>query len=84
MGREVRRVPENWEHPKNSKGYHEPLLGGSFSERLARWEEEAAQWGNGFHFIDPLFFCDFPAKTPIGSLQLRLSSFPGSSLYVLQ
>jgi len=25
MGREVRRVPADWQHPKNSKGRHTPL-----------------------------------------------------------
>ncbi|HEV7237270.1 MAG TPA: recombinase RecT [Ktedonobacteraceae bacterium] len=26
MGREIRRVPENWEHPTNEKGYLKPLM----------------------------------------------------------
>jgi hypothetical protein len=25
MGREVRRVPDNWEHPKNEKGHYIPM-----------------------------------------------------------
>jgi len=28
MGREVRKVPEDWEHPKNSKGNYIPLYDG--------------------------------------------------------
>lgn len=26
MGREVRRVPANWQHPKNVEGHYVPLL----------------------------------------------------------
>ena len=54
MGREVRRVPANWHHPirhkpgsYNPDGYI-PLNGGSFAARLAKWEEEAAKWNEGF------------------------------------
>lgn len=48
MGREVRRVPADWKHPKNVKGHYIPLEGGSFSKRLAEWEEGARQWERGF------------------------------------
>lgn len=47
MSREVRRVPANWEHPKNERG-HIALFGGSFKESAANWDEEAAQWEKGF------------------------------------
>ena len=26
MGREIRRVPPNWDHPKNSYGSFQPML----------------------------------------------------------
>ena len=48
MGREVRMVPANWEHPRDEKGHFIALLGGSFKERAAKWDEEARQWANGF------------------------------------
>lgn len=48
MGREVRMVPSNWEHPKSADGHFIPLLGDSFKERVAKWDEEARQWNNGF------------------------------------
>ena len=48
MGREVRRVPATWQHPKNENGHHIPLFGRSYSVAVARWDEEAAQWENGF------------------------------------
>jgi len=47
MGREVRRVPANWEHPKDESGEYIPLLDGSFSEDLARWNEGKLKWDNG-------------------------------------
>ncbi len=46
MGREVRRVPKDWEHPKK-RGSYVPLHGGSVSELQKRWDEEAAQWKRG-------------------------------------
>ncbi len=54
MSRGVRKVPANWEHPKNEQGYYIPLHGGSFSKCAARWDEEAAQWKKGFrrHCMD--------------------------------
>ena len=36
MGREVRRVPLDWEHPKNSNMNYEPLSEG--------YEEQASEW----------------------------------------
>ncbi len=47
MSREVRMVPANWQHPKGGNGC-KPLFGGSFSERLAEWEEGARKWKEGF------------------------------------
>lgn len=47
MGREVRRVPGTWEHPKDGSGGYIPLLGRTFSEDLLHWEEGARQWERG-------------------------------------
>lgn len=47
MGREVRMVPANWEHPKDHKGNYVPLLDGSFSQDVKRWDEEAEMWAKG-------------------------------------
>lgn len=47
MGREIRRVPENWEHPKNENGNYKPLLGYSFKEQLTEWEEGKKKWSEG-------------------------------------
>jgi len=48
MGREVRRVPKNWEHPKDENGNYIPLLGYSFPEKLREWEERNQKWSEGF------------------------------------
>jgi hypothetical protein len=47
MGREVRRVPADWNHPKDGRVYR-PLYGHSFAKRLAEWEEGKAQWDRGY------------------------------------
>lgn len=48
MGREVRRVPANWQHPKDNRGRYIPLLSGSYATAAAEWEEEYEQWQRGF------------------------------------
>ena len=41
MGREVRRVPKNWEHPKGSDGNYVPLFEhGGYEDALIDWENE--------------------------------------------
>jgi len=47
MGREVRRVPSHWKHPKDENGFI-PLLEGGFLKALKEWEEEKDQWEKGF------------------------------------
>ena len=47
MGREVRMVPENWEHPRKENGRYEPLMGYSFKDQLAEWEEGKKKWKEG-------------------------------------
>ena len=47
MGREIRRVIPEWEHPRNEKGRYIPLLDGSFAAQAAEWDESDAQWNTG-------------------------------------
>ncbi len=49
MGREARRVPPNWIHPKNEKGYYIPLYenAGNFAESDAEWDTGWAKWQLG-------------------------------------
>jgi hypothetical protein len=46
MGREIRRVPANWEHPKNDKGFYEPLFNQTWEEAFAEWLEGKREWDN--------------------------------------
>ena len=49
MGREVRRVPADWQHPIDpATGRYKPLFEGKdFAERLRKWNEENAKWSRG-------------------------------------
>jgi hypothetical protein len=48
MGREVRRVPPNWKHPRDERGHEVPLLSGSYAATVLRWDECDKQWQAGF------------------------------------
>lgn len=48
MGRELRRVPADWEHPKGLEGHYISLLGRSCAEDVVRWDEERKRWVDGF------------------------------------
>lgn len=72
MGREIRRVPPGWEHPKEVKGMYEggqfvvkeiyiPLFDASFNESAQEWLDEAALWIKGEH--DDQKETDFSAHT---------------------
>ena len=50
MGREVRKVPENWNHPKDEKGSFVPLYSGAgvaFAKAESDWNEGYAMWQKG-------------------------------------
>lgn len=53
MGREVRTVPANWQHPKDKNGYIPLCANGNtkfskpLSELIAEWDEAAAKWQEG-------------------------------------
>lgn len=47
MGREIRRVPKDWEHPKREDGDYIPLEKGPFSKVLSDWREDRDQWEKG-------------------------------------
>lgn len=50
MGREVRRVKKDWQHPKDEKGRYIPLYDGAeFSARIASWDEGAQKWAEGLY-----------------------------------
>jgi hypothetical protein len=37
MGREVRRVPANWQHPKMNNGRYQPMRDKSYREAMSKW-----------------------------------------------
>jgi hypothetical protein len=48
MGREVRRVPANWQHPRDERtGRYIPLLDRDFASDDAEWTEGWQQWQRG-------------------------------------
>ena len=46
MGREVRRVPCNWVHPKDERGRHIPLFT-DFKKRAEQWDLGKIKWDEG-------------------------------------
>lgn len=49
MGREVRRVPANYQHPKDEYGHYKGLCD-NFNKDTARWDKEAEMWNKGFRW----------------------------------
>lgn len=47
MGREVRRVPADWQHPRTSDGRYRPMYDQSFAEMAAEWKVAYAAWESG-------------------------------------
>lgn len=47
MGREVRMVPADWEHPKDSTGHHVPLHGRDCEAAQREWDKGLALWCRG-------------------------------------
>jgi len=48
MGREIRRVPETWEHPKDEDGYL-PMFDKDYDTACQEWIEEFNLWQKGEH-----------------------------------
>jgi hypothetical protein len=48
MGREVRRVPASWEHPRRPDGRFQPLEDG-YTRKAENWDRENAAWERGEH-----------------------------------
>lgn len=48
MGREARRVPLGWEHPKENDGYYKPLHDGcKLNAAMESWDKGLILWLNG-------------------------------------
>ena len=62
MGREIRRVPPDWEHPRytaenarrpNMIGQHIPLYDEDYETAAKKWIQEFRQWEDGVHPSQP-------------------------------
>lgn len=49
MSRELRRVPEGWEHPKKIDGNYQPMFDQYYGDALDEWFKKHQQWKNGTH-----------------------------------
>lgn len=71
MGREIRRVPPNWQHPKemgrNGKEDYKRLLDEDFDSAAKEWKEEFAKWESG----------DFPSHASDESKALEFWEWHG-------
>lgn len=47
MGREVRMVPKDWEHPKREDGRFIALYDSDFKSCAEEWDKECAKWNAG-------------------------------------
>ena len=49
MGREIRRVPPNWEHPLAEDGDYVPMQNRTYAQTINEWNEGSQQWKKGEH-----------------------------------
>lgn len=49
MGRELRKVPANWEHPKRRDGSWQPMRNEFYGDELNEWIINNSKWNNGTH-----------------------------------
>jgi hypothetical protein len=49
MGREVRRVPKDWEHPIGDNGHHIPLHDGDYRTACEEYQRNVVLWNAGCH-----------------------------------
>lgn len=49
MGREIRKVPANWEHPRKQNGEYQPMFDQYYGDALAELEENNRKWEDGTH-----------------------------------
>lgn len=68
MGREVRRVPANWQHPKDENGSFIPLYGRAYEIDAKSWDEECEKWEAG----------EFPDYASEESKKLTFEEWSGS------
>lgn len=78
MGREIRRVPANWQHPKYTEdgarhsaqiGRYKPMFERSYKEALHEWFTENELWESGKHRYQiehPEYLTEYPRYASYG------------------
>jgi|GEM_PF-1329355 len=46
---EIRRIPKDWEHPKDKDGNFIPMYGQTYSDACDEWLQELSDWESGKH-----------------------------------
>lgn len=49
MGRQIRKVPKNWEHPKDEDGYHIPQYDRTYEQARKEYDRKVQTWEDGTH-----------------------------------
>lgn len=44
MSRKIRRVPKDWQHPRDEKGHYKPLYDQDYETAFTEWQEEKAEF----------------------------------------
>jgi hypothetical protein len=47
MGREIRRVPLDWTHPRDARGRYQPMDDEAYEDAAARWLADCLAWSQG-------------------------------------
>ena len=68
MGREIRRVPRDWQHPRDARGNYIPLFGRDAIAEIAEWDRGAAAWARG----------EFPEWTEEAHRKLTYAAYAGA------
>lgn len=59
MGREIRHVPPDWQHPHDEKGGFVPLYDDDYESASLEWIENFSLWQVGKHEAQPCKYCRF-------------------------
>lgn len=49
MGREIRRVPKGWEHPRNARGHYMAMYDEDYETASKEWKRNNAMWEAKIH-----------------------------------
>jgi len=71
MGREIRRVPLGWEHPRDDKGHYKALYDQCYTEAADEWLQGLRKWEAGedpnrAKYPDIRYFWDWDGSPPDG------------------